>query len=156
MDDSLLRMEAADPRSAEAATLIAALSAELARLYDYTEDGSGNFVPEDVLVPRSEFLIGRVGEIAVACGAFRPLDDETAEIKRMYVQPEYRGRGYSKLLLAELERRAREAGYKRLRLETADRQPEAIGLYERSGYVRVPSYKRDAEAAWSVYFEKQL
>ena len=59
--------------SADAARLIAELSTELARRYDFTDDGSGHFRPEDVVVPRSVFLIGRLNGRAVACGAVRPL-----------------------------------------------------------------------------------
>lgn len=100
-----------DPRSPEATELIHALSEELARMEDYATDGAGDFKPEDALAPRSAFVIGRVGGRAVACGAFRPLEDRVAEIKRMFVVPEHRGRGYSKAILKELERLAREHGY---------------------------------------------
>jgi putative acetyltransferase len=94
-------------------------------------------------------VIGRIGGRAVACGAIRAFADDTAEIKRMYVVPECRGRGFSKVVLAELERLARESGYAKVRLETGVRQPEAIALYERSGYQRIRSER-------NVHFEKEL
>ena len=126
-----IEITTADPRSPEAIELIRALSEELAWRYDYVDDGSGDFKPEDVLSDRSIFVIGRVGDRAVACGAFRPLEDNVAEIKRMFVVPEHRGCGYSKAILAELEQRAREYGYTTVRLETGDLQPEIVARSRR-------------------------
>ena len=131
---------AADPRGPEAAELIKALSAELARRYDYMEDGSGGFRPEHALGPRVAFVIGRLGGVPVACGAIRPLGKDAAELKRVYVKDEFRGRGYSKVVVKELERLAKERGYDIMRLETGVRQPEAISLYQRLGYHRIPNY----------------
>jgi len=146
----------ADPRTHEAAELIRALSAELAMRYNHSDDGSGNFRPEDVLVPGSAFLIARTEGRAVACGAFRPMQAGVAEIKRMYVLPAYRGRGFSKMVLSELERLALASGYVMVRLETGDAQPEAIGLYERSGYCRIPNFGVYEDSPRSVCFEKAL
>jgi GNAT superfamily N-acetyltransferase len=95
-------------------------------------------------------------DVAVACGAFRPLERRVAEIKRMFVVPDCRGRGYSKGVLMELERLARKDGYTTVRLETANRQPEAIGLYERSGYQRIPNFGVYRNSTRSVCFEKQV
>lgn len=142
----------ADPRSPEALELIRALSEELARRYDYTDDGSGNFKPEDPSV----FLVARAAGRAVACGAFRPMEPRVAEIKRMFVLPEARGRGYAYAVLTELERLAREQGFTATRLETGDRQPEAIRLYERAGYRRIPCFGIYANDPRSVCFEKAL
>jgi GNAT superfamily N-acetyltransferase len=94
-----------DPRGSVAMTLIAALTQELARMY-HDEDGSGNFAPAGVLVPRSAFLVGSLGGRPVACGAYRPMSPDVAEIKRMYVEPDYRGRGLGRRVLHELELRA--------------------------------------------------
>jgi putative acetyltransferase len=145
-----------DPRSPEALELIRELSEELARRYDFADDGSGDFRPEDVLAPRSGFLIGSIDGRAVACGAIRPMEDDVAEIKRMFVVPECRGRGYSRLILAELERLAIDHGYELIRLETGILQPEAIRLYEGAGYRRIPSYGIYVDNALSVCFEKRL
>lgn len=156
MSELAIEILAVDPRCGEAARLIRALSDELARRYDFADDGSGNFKPEDALVAGSAFVIVRADGNAVACGAFRPLEDDVAEIKRMFVVPDCRGRDYSKAILNELERLARENGYTAVRLETGDRQPEAIRLYERSGYRRIPNFGIYVENEMSVCFEKQL
>jgi putative acetyltransferase len=148
-------IEAVDPRGSVAMTLIAALTQELARMY-HDEDGSGNFAPADVLVARSAFLVGSLAGRPVACGAYRPMSPDVAEIKRMYVEPDYRGQGLGLLILQELEMRARRDGYSRARLETGTLQPEAIRLYERAGYHRIDNYGIYVGNPRSVCFEKAL
>jgi putative acetyltransferase len=144
-----------DASSADAARLIDALSAELSGRYEHI-DGSEDFRPEDVAVPRSVFLIARLTGRAVGCCALRPLDGDLGEVKRMYVEPAARGRGLSKRLLAALEDAARAMGYVVLRLETGDRQPEAIGLYESAGYQRIAAFGPYVGSQHSVCFEKRL
>ena len=80
------------------------------------------------------------GITAVGCGAFKPFDDETVEIKRMYVRPENRGEGIAVEILKELETWAAELNFKSAVLETGKKQPEAIRLYEKSGYELIPNY----------------
>jgi GNAT superfamily N-acetyltransferase len=79
-----------------------------------------------------------------------------AELKRVFVAPEHRGCGYGKRLLAELERRAVACGYTKLMLETGDRQPESIALYERAGFRRIPNYGPYVGSHWSVCFAKAI
>jgi putative acetyltransferase len=93
-------------------------------------------------------------ETAVACGALKHYDDQTAEIKRMYVKPKHRGRGISKLILTELEDKAKELNYNRLILETGLKQPEAINLYNKFGYKPFKCYGRHADDPDSRCFEK--
>ena len=156
-----LTIAAVDPRHPDAALLIRELSAELAAAYDFADDGSGAFAPADVRVPRSAFLVARLGDRPVGCGALRPLDEgdgptSTAEIKRMYVAPAARGRGVARAILDRLEAAARDFGYARVILETGNRQLAAIRLYGRSGYERVPCYGRYVDDPRSVCFGKAL
>ena len=95
-------------------------------------------------------------ESAIACGALKHFDDNTAEIKRMYVKPEYRGRGLSKLILSELEDKARELNYNRLVLETGLKQPEAMNLYSKFGYKPLKCFGRHADDPDSRCFEKMI
>jgi putative acetyltransferase len=148
-------IEAVDPRGGAATALIAALIQELTRIYP-DEDGMGNFALTDVLVARSAFLVGRLGDQPVACGAYRPMGSDVAEIKRMYVDPDYRGRGLGQRILQELETRARRDGYSRARLETGVLQPVAIRLYERAGYLQIGCYGIYVRNPRSVCFEKVL
>ncbi len=152
MGSTELEIVTVDPSSPEALALTRQMSEELSLLYDGAFDGSFGFQPEDALVPRSAFVIGRNDGRAVACGAILPLEDGVAEIKRMFVAPEWRGRGYAAAVLAKLEQLARDNHYTVIRLETGDRQPHAIRLYERAGYSRI-SISNDGGA---LGFEKRL
>jgi putative acetyltransferase len=149
-----LTIEPADVYLPEVSMLIARLTDELARRYN--DDGAGDFRPADVEQPRSGFLVGRWEGKAVACGAFRSMTDDKAEIKRMYVDPGYRGLGIGRRLLAALEEGARQAGFAKIWLETGTRQPEAMGLYESAGYQRIPRYGMYRDDPRSVCFEKVL
>lgn len=90
----------------------------------------------------------------IGCGCFKPYNDATVEIKRMFMRPEYRGKGVSKCLLRELESWAYELGFSRLVLETGKRQPEAIGLYEKYGFKRIKNYGPYVNLSNSICFEK--
>jgi GNAT superfamily N-acetyltransferase len=93
---------------------------------------------------------------AVAHAVLRDLEGEW-EVKRVIVDPAERGRGLGRLLMAELEAVAREGGAPRLILQTGDRQPDAVRLYERVGYTRIPTYEPYVEALPnSICFEKTL
>ncbi|MEP7066494.1 MAG: GNAT family N-acetyltransferase [Gemmatimonadota bacterium] len=151
-----LEISRVDPREPDAAALIRAMTEEVTAIYDHTIDGAGNFKPEDVLVPGSGFLVGRVENEAVACGGYRPLEPGIAEIKRMYVLPEHRGRGYSKAMLVTLERMAKESGYEAVRLETRHLQTAAIALYEGLGYARIANYGRYEGKQNCLCYEKVL
>lgn len=76
----------------------------------------------------------------VGCGAIKRYDDEKAEIKRMFVLPEYRGHGMALGILKELELWAAELNYTACILETGKKQPEAIHLYQKAGYTVIPNY----------------
>jgi GNAT superfamily N-acetyltransferase len=91
--------------------------------------------------PNGRFLIGYLDGRAVAMGGLRRVDADSAEIKRMYVVPDARGRGLSRLVLARLEELARAGlGVNRVILETGSLQPEAVALYESSGYERIENF----------------
>ena len=150
-------MTAVDPRETDAERLLTELTAELAAIYaDKGQDGTGGFALTDLEAPRAVFVVAYAESDAVGCGALRPYDADIAEVKRMYTVPAWRGRGVAAAVLAELERHARAFGYPVMRIETGDRQPGAIRLYERSGYRHIPPY--GPYIAWddSVCFEKPL
>lgn len=102
------------------------------------------------------FLVGYLAEEPVACGAIVKLADSIGEIKRVYVRPETRGQGLSKQVMARLEAEARNMGLHTLRLETGDGQPEALGLYHRLGYRRIPNFGEYIGDPLSVCMEKTL
>ncbi|SFR53510.1 Acetyltransferase (GNAT) family protein [Robiginitalea myxolifaciens] len=93
---------------------------------------------------------------AVGCGALKVFDPNAVEIKRMFTDPEYRGKGIAAGVLKELELWAAADGFTRMVLETGLRNPEAIGLYEKYGYRRIPNFEPYVGVANSVCFEKRL
>ena len=94
-------------------------------------------------------------ENAVGCGAIKPYDKNSAELKRMFVIPEFRGKGYASKLLTELENWAKELGFESVILETGIKQLEAIKLYEKS-YGRIENYGQYKGVETSVCFKKIL
>ncbi|MEZ0610984.1 GNAT family N-acetyltransferase [Fibrella sp. WM1] len=94
--------------------------------------------------------------VPVGCGAFKPFDDQATEIKRMYVDPAYRGQGIARAILAELEGWSREIGYVACVLETSIKLPEAVQLYTRWGYERTPNYGQYIGMPDSLCFRKSL
>ena len=149
-----LVIEPISVRLPEATLLIARLSEELVRLYG--DDDGGDFRPEDVEGPRSGFLVARWDGQPVGCGAFRLWTETTAEIKRMFVEPAFRGRSIGRRVLDALEAAARQAGYTKVRLETGIVQPEALGLYQSAGYFRIECYGHHKDDPRSICFEKLL
>jgi putative acetyltransferase len=89
-------------------------------------------------------------------GALREYTNDSIEVKRMYVQPEYRGEGIATAVLSALELWARELGFDICILETGKKQPEAISLYQRSGYSIMPNYGQYENVANSVCMRKQV
>ncbi|MGP4112168.1 GNAT family N-acetyltransferase [Streptomyces sp. 4N509B] len=146
------------------------VQAEYAERYESEGDATplepGMFAP-----PRGLFLVAYDGDgRPVGTGGWRAWNGEgaraegyldgDAEIKRMFVVREARGRGLSRVILARLEESARAAGRTRMVLETGHRQPEAIGLYVTSGYVQVPEEEKfgyyRAEATSACYVKSLL
>ena len=97
--------------------------------------------------PAGAFFVGYLDVVPVVTGAWRRRTDvdvagswQTAEVKRMYVAPDARARGIARTMLAHLERASVEAGAEAMILETGTAQPEAMALYESSGYTPIPSF----------------
>ncbi len=143
----------ADPLRPPAADLITATTAELEGLYGPLR-GCPSVDPAELAPPDGLYLVGRAGEIAVAGGGFRPLSVGVAEIKRMYVLPDHRGRGWAGDLLAALEEAALGLGYTVARLDTGPLQPHAQRLYEQAGYRSIADYNGNPRA--SFWGEKTL
>jgi GNAT superfamily N-acetyltransferase len=110
--------------------------------------------PGELGPPHGRLLVLYTDGRPVGCGGVKRLDDGVGEIKRMYVVPTERGRGYARLLLGALEEAARDLGYDRVRLDTGSRQPHARALYESAGYREISDYNGNPFAAH--WFEKDL
>lgn len=92
----------------------------------------------------------------IGCGAFKEYDMSKVEIKRMFVLPEYRGRGIGLGVLKELELWASELNYSECILETGKKQPEAIKLYQKAGYAVVKNYGQYENVENSVCMAKVI
>ena len=152
-----LRVEPYDGPVAQ--ELIAAVQQEYVARYGGPDDSPVD--PDEFAPPAGCFVVAYAGVEAVAIGGLRPAEDGAAgggamEIKRMYVRPSWRGRGLARVVLADLEARARDLGATRIVLETGQRQPEAIRLYETSGYARIDGFGHYACSPMSVSFGKNL
>ncbi|WP_329018114.1 GNAT family N-acetyltransferase [Streptomyces sp. NBC_00690] len=106
---------------------------------EMAEGLSGDGV-ELLVPPTGQFMVGRLGRVAAACGGVQMLDAERAELTRVYLRPAYRGRQGGRLLLAALEEEARALGARRMVLNTRLDLVEARRLYLRQSYREIPAY----------------
>jgi putative acetyltransferase len=143
--------------SPDAVVLCGAQQAEMLQLYEGEADIGPTREASMFVEPHGVFFVVRDDDgRAVGCGGIARFDATRGELKRMYVAPEARGRGLGRLLLVELEAQARRLGYASVVLETGDRQAEAVGLYESSGYERIPCYPPYDSRELSLCYEKRL
>jgi putative acetyltransferase len=140
----------------DAQRLITALDAGLAELYPPEQRFGPNLKAEHLSQGRGTFLVAREGDRAVGCGAIRLLETTTAEVKRMYVEPDQRGKGVGKALLARLEAAASQLGARRLVLETGTHSPDALALYRGAGFTEIPCWGEYATSPTSVCLEKKV
>jgi putative acetyltransferase len=143
--------------SPEAVKLIAALNAELSATFP--EPGATHFSLTGAQVAAGDgaFVIAYVNGSAAGCGAVRRLDETTAELKRMYVEPAVRGHGIGQAIVEALEGEARQLGIKRVVLETGTRLAAALALYQRMGYTPIPLFGEYLSSPdTSVCFGKEL
>lgn len=141
-----------DINSSTARTLVDELSNELQTITG--NSGRACFQDTDINNPRLLFVVALEGEVAVGCGAFRELSDDTAEIKRMYARKKSSGVGGK--ILAYLEEQAKEFGYSRIVLETRKCNEKAVSFYQHHGYKVIKNYGKYVERPEAVCFEKIL
>lgn len=152
----MLRLARLNPDDPAAGDLIAQSDAYMGALYP-AESNHLESVPA-LRAANVHFFGAYEGERLVACGAIKHLQDdgEYAEIKRVFVIPECRGRGYSKVIMSALEDYALDLGITCLRLETGIHQPEALSLYERLGYVKRDPFGSYRPDPLSLFMEKTI
>ena len=111
--------------------------------------------PDELAPPAGDFLVvfDPSGD-GVGCGGLKDLGSRVFELKRMWIAPSHRGRGYARALLSALEDRARDLGAVELRLDTSAVLDEAVALYRASGYVDIAAYNDNPYA--SLWFAKHL
>jgi len=122
----------------------------------YPRESRHGYSVEKLLAEGVAFFLIRENGVPAGCGAVKLIDGEYAEIKRMYVRPQFRGTGLAKLMLRHLSDYAQARGIELLRLETGIHQPAALGLYERSGFRLIPPFGEYREDPLSRFYEKRL
>ena len=142
--------------SPDVQVLVTAQQAEMLALYEGEADIGPTREASMFVEPDGTFLVFRDHGRAVACGGICRFDGERAELKRMYVVPESRGRGLGRAVLEALEAEAKRLGYRALVLETGDRQQAALGLYISAGFEPIPCYPPYDARELSLCFEKAL
>lgn len=142
-----------NPQSPDAIQMTNELSDRLESITG--NSGRHSFNTDDVCVPRSLFAVAYDEDNKpVGCGAIRPINEDIAELKRMYAGTEAQGIGSA--ILKHLEGKAQELGYSAIWLETRLLNKTAVAFYEKKGYVRIPNYGKYVNNTEAVCFEKKL
>lgn len=142
-----------DPNTQDAKMLMNLLSDTLESITG--DSGRNSFDVSDVCVPRSLFVIARNRDgNPIGCGAIRPIDLHTAELKRMYAKSKYIGVGTA--ILSYLEKQAQSLGYSAIWLETRFVNNEAVSFYEKKGYHRIAKYGKYIDREECVCLGKSL
>jgi len=151
-----LVIEQVDPQGTAALTLLRQAAIEARELYPELDSPDGAWPANPPTPDRGVYLVGFVDGSPIACGALRPIDDQAAEVRRMFVLASSRRHGFARAILNTLEEYASTFGFSVLRLETGNRQLPAIALYESHGFRRVPPFGAYANDPTSVCFEKPV
>ncbi len=133
----MLKIQRTTSENPDFSQLVTLLDAYLWEVYPETQAEYDTF---NVIESNDTVVIAYKGGVAVGCGCLKKVDQETAEIKRMFVRPDSRGLGVSHLIMEDLEKWAKELGINKLILETLHKQLSAISLYEKRGYQRIANY----------------
>jgi putative acetyltransferase len=149
----LIKLLRTDSENADFRALVVLLDREL-RLRDGDEHAF--YAQFNKIDKIRHVVVAYENDEAAGCGAFKEYADKTAEIKRMFVRPEMRGRGIAGKILAELEAWAKESNFAECVLETGLKQPEAIRLYQKSGYEIIANYGQYAGVENSVCLKKSI
>ena len=142
------------PDTADAVVLIDELEQHLAPYYPATS--RHGYSVEKLIKQGVAFFVVRQDGVPAGCGGVQFFGREYGELKRMFVRPQFRGLGLAKLMLQHLEQYTRDQHIPLLRLETGMYQKEAIGLYERMGFERIPPFGEYLDDPLSRFFEKKL
>jgi putative acetyltransferase len=142
------------PDTPEAIALIDELEATLAPHYPPTS--RHGYDVQKLIDQGVAFFVIRHGGAPAGCGGVQLFGTAYGELKRMYVRPQFRGLGLAKLLIDRLAAHALASGAPLLRLETGIHQHEAVGLYERAGFARVPPFGEYHDDPLSIFFEKRI
>lgn len=145
-----------DPCGPDALSLLREAAIEARALYPELHDPTGSWPTNEPTPRRGAYFVAYNGTQAVGMGAHRPLDEETTEVRRMYVLRNARRSGLALSILRRIEENARAQGFTRLVLETGYRQLPAMKLYESYGFCRVAPFGQYKGDPTSVCYEKLI
>jgi len=114
------------------------------------------YAPNNKLDYIETAIVAYNNDLAVGCGCFKKIDNDTIEVKRMYVNPEIRGKGIASAVLAALETWAKELNYKYAILETGVDFDDAVNLYKKAGYSVIDNYEPYVGKIKSICLQKIL
>ncbi len=134
-------------------SLVVFLDAELA---ERDRDENDFYIQFNGITILKHCVVYLENTIPLGCGALKPFDTNSMEIKRMYVNKNSRGKGIASLLLLALEQWTKELGFTHCVLETGLRQPEAIALYKKNNYKIIPNYPPYQKMTNSICFSKKV
>jgi len=149
----MIRIIRTDSSNADFVSLVKELDADLA-----IRDGEDHafYAQYNKIDLIKHVVVAYLDENPVGCGAIKEYSDGVTEVKRMFTNPDLRGKGIASTVLKELEKWAAELSYSLCILETGIKQPEAIALYTKNSYHRIPNYGQYEGVSDSVCFEKVL
>ena len=149
----MMTIKRADSNNKDFYGLVAKLDEDLTRRYGTEQleyDRYNKIKDIDTIV------LAYINDEPVGCGCFKTFDNNSVEVKRMFVETTLQGKGIGKAILKELEKWAAEIGYHSMVLETGTRQPEAIHLYQKLGYRIIPNFNPYIGNELSVCMKKDL
>lgn len=120
------------------------------------EENRAEYLPYNRLDDIHNVIIAYDDTIPVGSASFKKYDNECAEVKRVFVKREYRGKGISNKLMELLENAAREQGYRYLVLESGEPLTAAMALYKKIGYQTIPNYGQYKDMPDSICMKKKL
>ncbi|OOG50943.1 GNAT family N-acetyltransferase [Rhodanobacter sp. C01] len=145
-----------NPLGSEALALLREAAVEARKLYPESSSPNAPWPTNEPTPPRGIYLLAQISGRPVACGALRPLSDNVAEIRRVFVTRAARGNGLALAVLRALESHAVRLGYDAIWLETGNRQPQAIALYEKYGFKRIPAFGEHINDPTSICLGKTV
>ena len=149
----MITIKRTNSNDADFHALIRKLDKDLSDRYGSLQDYYSQF---NKIEDNPTVVIAYEAEEAVGCGCFKKYDDQSVEVKRMYVAEGHRAKGIGAAILNELEKWAAELGQQATVLELGNNQPEAIHLYKKLGYNVIPNYGQYIGMETSICMKKQL
>lgn len=115
-----------------------------------------SFIPYNVSTSIHDVLIAYIDDVPIACSGLKEYSEKDVEIKRVWVEPEYRGHHIAMDMMRKIEIKARQQGFQRAILQTREIMTDAVKLYIKLGYYRIDNYPPYNELDGAICFAKDL